>query len=106
MDLNETWKNCMSMWRWISENWKPGMSVSIMKHQWLSKHGYTSDGGLDQNCFFCEYDVQLEHDCENCPGTLVDDEFYCGTLEYCFRDKPHKFYLKLRRLNYKRLKNG
>ena len=36
--LNECWKNCMSMWRWIHDNWEEGMSVYEMKEQWLRKH--------------------------------------------------------------------
>lgn len=104
MDLDKTWKNCMSMWRWVSENWKPGMNVDILKDKWLSKHGFVDDDRPTSGCFFCGY--TNKRGCDNCPGVLVDASFGCHTLKYEWNVKPRKFYLKLRRLNYARLKRG
>ncbi len=106
LTLDQTWKLCMSMWRWIAKQKREGsrLTVEQLKNQWLIAHGYGGKGIRD-NCFFCEY--MASHStmpCEKgCPGTRIDKKFWCLDLSYHFLDNPIAFYNKLVSLNRKRL---
>lgn len=103
--LNQTWKNCLRMWKWIAGEWKKGRTnedVGILKREWVQKHGFI---GITSDCFFCEYATKrYSHDvplCDNCPGHLVDKRFRCFATPYTHH-KPIKFYRKLLQLDAKR----
>lgn len=110
MTLDETWKNCLSMWRWIAKQRRAGswQHVAYLKAEWLTSHGFE---GIEQDCFFCDRrllckktGLNKDNLCINCPARRVDKEFGCCTDEYNFSDKPIAFYNKLVSLNRKRLK--
>ncbi len=103
-NLDRTWKNCLRMWEWISENWKQGMEAESMKSEWLRAHRFSDD--MYNNCFFCEYMDRHRHQttfetCDGCPGALVSRRFHCMNATYCFT-KPKAFYRELVRLDKKR----
>lgn len=107
LTLNETWKLCLAMWRWIARQVRAGrndVDVSKLKDEWLAKKGFDPMEIL-HSCFFCHYttDSDLE-DCEQCPGRKVDPYFGCCGGKYYYRFHPIAFYNKLVRLNRKRLK--
>jgi len=112
MNLNKTWKLCLSMWRWIAEERRKGntLNVEMLKAKWLRKHGFAKDS-IFNDCFFCQYsethDARVEGDCAGCttcPGTRVDRTFDCQDQDngYHFYREPIAFYNKLRALNRKR----
>ena len=123
LTLNETWKQCLSMWWWIAkEIRKYGLKkfnlltedekidfVDSLKEQWLVNHDFDPDE-ITNTCFFCEKGNPAE-DCSRCPGHLVDPSFYCywDTIgekanKYNWCGHPIAFYNKLVSLNRKRLK--
>lgn len=107
--LDLSWKNCRRMWDWVAENYRDGMDVERMKHEWMKKNGFTKQRPHD--CFFCEYEENhYQHGintpyqrCTLCPGYLVDTGFSCTTFEYHYRDNPIAFYQYLLKLDAKRL---
>ena len=111
MNLNETWRLCLSMWRWIAEEQKRGNNklVLSLKVEWLQKHGFEEDF-IENDCFFCRYAVVHKArvrntvGCSDCPGTKVDRLFTCFDNDYSYYYKPIAFYNKLRALNRKRIK--
>ena len=118
MNLEDTWKLCLSMWRWIAKEWKSGnkQSTAILKKQWIEKHGYISEVGnwtpsFAADCFFCDYAWKYSNDesfpdyCRLCPAKKIDKGFQCQSSDYNYDNKPIAFYNKLRSLNRKRLKN-
>lgn len=107
MNLNETWKLCLSMYRWIAEQRRKGNSESVpaLKEEWLRKHGFNpGDDSVMDDCFFCEYNDK--HPCKkegcNCPAKKIDPEFSCISSDYNYIINPIAFYNKLRSLNRKR----
>jgi len=96
MNLEQTWENCLAMWKWISENWD-GCNVHELKKEWLEEHGFSK---IPNDCFFCEYDDTER--CQNCPGRLVDRDFSCQMVAYHYADRPVEFYNKLLELNSRR----
>lgn len=109
MTLDETWKNCLSMWRWIAKEVRGGREYSSgMKIEWLGAHGLKGTQGPN-HCFFCSYRDNNEYEsdpnavCPGCPGSFVDKSFDCMGNDYPY-DEPLKFYNKLVSLNRKRLK--
>lgn len=107
LNLNETWKLCLSMWRWIAKERKRGneTSVSMLKAEWLCKHGFKKDS-VHNDCFFCEYAAKHEvyakttgSDCSDCPGTKIGQNFDCMNSDYNYYHKPIAFYKKLLVLN-------
>lgn len=103
MTLNQIWKNCLRMWKWIDKVWAPGMDVVSMKEEWLREH--MPDVWLMSNCFFCEYneDHQKRMGCGACPGKLVSKSFHCYDHPTYHHEKyPKKFYKKLLQLDAKR----
>ena len=55
LSLNNTWKYCMRMWRWIADRIKAGdkRSVEDLKKAWLQNHDIRY---IENDCFFCDYD--------------------------------------------------
>ncbi len=110
LTLDETWRLCLSMWRWIAKVIKAGdeRSVMVLKEVWLDNHGFPSDGTICGDCFFCEYDDNKEktttEQCCYCPGRKIDEDFNCCDKEYHYGNKSIAFYNKLVQLNRKRLK--
>ena len=106
MTLEETWRLCLSMWRWIAKEKRAGnkREVESLKMEWLDNHGYDEDG-LWCDCFFCDYAYYRKEDmCGSCPVRMVDKNFDCHKEDYNYEKKPVKFYNKLVALNKKRLK--
>ncbi len=106
LTLDETWKLCLSMWRWIAKMKRAGSkrSVKELKGVWCKKHGLWD---VDNDCFFCEHVRQEGKRCTinsqtPCPGNKVDRSFVCINTEYNYAQKPIKFYNKLVSLNKKR----
>ncbi len=97
-NLEETWRLCLSMWRWIAKQIREGSeeSVSDLKEEWLEKEGIEE---IEEDCFFCEYGGG---ECGDCPGRLVDPDFHCANDEYYWVDSPILFCNELIRLNRKR----
>lgn len=108
MTLNKTWKLCLRMWKWISEEWAKELntkSPETLKRQWLQDNGFDFRE-IYLECFFCEWhNRHREPACGNCPGKLVDHSFSC-TLHagYSYNDEPVAFYKELLRLN--RIRKG
>lgn len=103
MTLNQIWKNCLRMWKWIAKVWKPGMDVESLKNQWLWKR--FPELNVNSNCFFCDYQVSKNGftlHCFSCPGILVNKRFNCQNKSYHYRHYPRKFYKKLLQLDAKR----
>lgn len=101
LTLNQTWKYCLRMWKWITEQIKKGNKASIwtLKEEWLKNNGFKNKRIRDK-CFFCNYCHQY---CEKCPACLIEGDFYCMDLDYDYIIEPIKFYNKLIQLNEKRL---
>lgn len=111
MNLNETWKLCLSMWRWIAKERRKDNTkdVNLLKEEWLQKHGF-KESLVKCSCFFCEYSnihkarVKVTGGgCRTCPGTKVDRAFDCMDFDYHFYNHPIAFYNKLHSLNRKRI---
>lgn len=95
--LDECWKNCLSMWRWIAKEVKAGTDADVgdLKVGWLARHGFSN---ISDNCFFCDYGRTYSE----CPGKLVDKDFNCEDEDYDYWEEPIAFYNKLVSLNRKR----
>lgn len=112
MTLNETWKNCLRMWKWIVEqiddkkqlndNNYDNHFMPHLKEEFLKKHHFTKK--IESDCFFCEYSNRgcKSFNCRKCPGIKVDPNFDCLDSSYHFMLNPQKFYRKLLRLNARR----
>lgn len=108
MNLDDTWKNCLSMWRWIAKEVRGGnkRSSACLKRDWLRRRDIRH---ISSDCFFCHFgvthDLQVKNaECEICPASKIDPTFYCMTVEYDYCAEPIAFYNKLVSLNRKRLK--
>ena len=104
MTLDETWKNCLSMWRWIAKMWRLGCSQNVeeLKTEWCEAHGFDM---IESGCFFCHHNGgALENMCRKCPARKVDADFFCMDTHYSYNRHPIAFYNKLVSLNRKRLK--
>ena len=114
LTLDETWRLCLSMWRWIIKKLRinPELDIEELKDEWLEKHYPQID--LMSSCFFCEYDYQRRlkskakrfWDCPFCPMRIVDKSlkaFCCLNTDFWYEKKPIAFYNKLVSLNRKRL---
>lgn len=116
-NLDRCWKNCLRMWKWVSENLPKrftGLStddkegvIDRLKQAWLGQNRFTK--AIDHHCFFCEYDetvLRLNDSvwpCDNCPGKKVGGEqFHCCNTTYHYRNDPKAFYRKLLELDAKR----
>lgn len=104
MTLDETWKNCLSMWRWIAKEVRNGnpKGADSLKIEWTKAHDlYTSA----RSCFFCDYANALNGGCNKCPAWKIEPGFNCSAPEHDHTDNPIAFYNKLVSLNRKRLKD-
>lgn len=109
MTIDEIWKYCLAMWKWIakqseSERFKSGeINLADLKVEWLEKHGpgYYIIG----DCFFCHWNNKKGSGgpCKCCPGKAVDKSFICNDLRWDYFSKPKEFYEKLLKMNKKRL---
>ena len=112
LTLDETWKKCLSMWRWIAKQVKndPGLEVYDLKYEWLENHGY-KDTKIEEGCFFCERvvtimgnDGKIGIGCGGrCPGQEIDKDFNCQATGCHWAYNSIAFYKKLVSLNKKRL---
>ncbi len=103
LTLDQTWKLCLSMWRWIAKQIREGSekSVAELKAQWATKHGYEE---LHNLCFFCAWVKPAGRYCAgDCPGEKVEKNFDCNNAKYDYEDEPIAFCNKLVSLNRKRL---
>lgn len=107
ISLNQTWKNCLRMWKWIDKVYDPDSwmkcDVEDLKKEWLRKH--IPDADITANCFFCEYNEshpKFDETCSHCPGKLVSRSFHCvDRPSYRYDRNPMKFYPKLLQLDAK-----
>ncbi len=106
-NLDRCWKNCLRMWKWISENYDENNGVLVLKRDWFFSHRFKKR--ILAECFFCEWAGQngqtnfvAENGCPECPGALVDARFKCGNIRYEYSTKPKAFYAKLLELDAKR----
>ena len=111
-ELGRSWKNCLRMWKWISENLPNGfmelnldrcrMVVYALKEKWMKKHHYK---GILFHCFFCHYnDNNGGCLCDNCPAKKVErrlGNYWCESKYHWFID-PVNFYQYLLKLDTKR----
>ncbi len=109
-NLDETWRLCLKMWKWIVKEWRKGkgQNVEILKAVWLKKNHFKD---IKDDCFFCNYAVRVfkrgrleKYVCYYCPAAKIDKEFSCVLSECNYFRSPDKFLNKLRALNRKRLK--
>ncbi len=110
--LDRCWKNCLRMWKWITENWNAKCDIDNMKYEWLAGHGFRRKSIFSNACcFFCEH--QATHGrghfeyrgvpkCKHCPGVYVSKTFDCYAKTYHYENKPKAFYRKLLQLDAKR----
>ncbi|MAF25285.1 hypothetical protein CL634_06885 [bacterium] len=99
MSLEDTWYNCLKMWKWIAGQIKKdeNLDVDVLKEKWLKKYKFSA---VHANCFFCEYIAKRDDVfCRKCPGCKVDKEFDCRSVKYYYFHKPVAFYEKLVELN-------
>ena len=108
INLDETWRLCLQMWKWIVKEWKKRIRedytdldsnflVEELKEEWLAKHKF---GYIRNTCFFCKY---AGINCSECPARKIDKRFDCMKCEYNFGYKPVEFLKKITRLNKIRL---
>lgn len=103
-NLNDTWKHCQQMWKWVAKKREEGYGASIvdLKDEWCNKHGSKN---IKADCFFCHYvKTHAGNGCIRCPGGKVDKDFGCENPLYDYVRKPTKFYKEVKRLNRIRLK--
>ncbi len=100
LNLDETWRLCLMMWKWIAKQKKAGntSNVYLLKRTWLKKHGYKGNT-VDGDCFFCEYTRQYSSNCYYCPPGKIEAGFRCDDKNCSYYDNPIFFYKKLLRLN-------
>ena len=113
--LDRSWKNCLRMWKWISENLSDGfmkldfnrrrMVVYALKEKWMKKHYHKS---ILFRCFFCHYDHNNNNNgspsCANCPAKKVERRLgshWCEHKYHWFMN-PVNFYQYLLKLDAKR----
>ena len=100
--LDRTWRNCLRMWKWVSENYDGEVPMSQMKYKWLKENRFTKP--IHGDCFFCDFakDDPRDTGCHKCPGRLVSPRFTCTAVTYSYVTKTKKFYKKLLELDAKR----
>lgn len=107
LTLDETWEQCLAMWKWISRQCKnkkrPQISfIQDLKKEWLVKNGI-EPYELNHDCFFCEHDRNYRGLCFSCPAKKIDAKFHCDNTGNSWTTEPRKFYAKLKELNKIRL---
>ncbi len=107
LNLDETWRLCLQMWKWIARERRKNQRTDIgtLKRQWLREHGIES---IRFSCFFCEYGQRFVNSslCQKCPAKMVDKNFNCEKdgRYYHWSERPVAFYNKLVQLNKRRKK--
>ena len=112
-ELDRCWKNCLRMWKWVSENLPEkfmGLNfdsrrtvVYALKEEWMERHQYK---GIVSYCFFCHY-VSNNNDsflCGYCPARKVEyrlKNYWCER-KYHWSVDPVNFYQYLLKLDAKR----
>jgi len=105
LTLEQTWKYCLAMWKWIAEQKKDGSRkrVRTLKAEWLKAHNFE---GIFNNCFFCNWAGGWRGNmCSYCPSLMVDPDVHGEYINWCFKPKhhweesPEAFYAELLRLN-------
>lgn len=96
MTLDETWKNCLKLWKFVARRVRGHTTVYDLKAEWMDEHNFY---GVELNCFFCEASAG---NCRTCPGAIIDPDFRCDNDEYDWNNHPIKFYKELVSLNRKR----
>ena len=104
LTLDMAFDLCLEQWDWVKAEIEAGSKLSVegLKSQWCKENGYEAIWGY---CFFCEQ-PRIDFDsplCDNCPGRLVDPEFYCNNNKYHYEYQPLAFHAELVRLNKIRL---
>lgn len=101
ISLEQTWRLCLKMWKWIALKYleNPQRSVNNLKQQWLDENGFDSNP-IQSGCFFCHYKGGDKDCIDNCPGVLIDQDFFCTYHEYDYWSQPLAFYQELLRLNH------
>ena len=96
-NLNETWRFCLQLWRWVAKQVRAGRTdVEILKKEWLKEHDFDD---VWSNCFFCEYRKARHCGCDLCPARKVDKAFDCLDSDYHYIYNPVKFFNRLVKLN-------
>ncbi len=105
LKLDDTWKYCRAMWKWIVKVRKSGSrkSVDSLKSEWLADSIFGTQK-IDSDCFFCEYYITNrrgpDNDCfTRCPGAKIDPGFSCTCSDYHYEDDPEAFYKKIVQLD-------
>lgn len=104
LTLEQTWAECLKMWKWIVENYKKlELTIWNAKRKWLNENGYRNVK-VKGACFFCHYVARgedVKKGCFICPGALVDATFHCATFhsDYHWSNTPENFYHKLLELD-------
>ena len=102
LTLDETWKQCLEMWKWIAKQVRGGDKDEVwhLKVRWLEAHGIGEED-INSDCFFCEYTGRWGNrfgNCGICPAVKVDPDFRCQDTWYDFEEEPIKFYNKISRI--------
>lgn len=110
LTLNQTWRKCLKMWKWIVENLNKDEDVDELKDRYVEEK-LKGDVDIYNGCYFCDWNSQqgIYTDpldslpaCSQCPGVLVSPKFRCEGKSYCWHTKPRAFYRKLLELDKKR----
>ena len=92
LTLEETWKQCRAMWKWIKKRRLAGdaRNVEELKADWSEDHGF-GDADIVFHCFFCHHNENFggnsPDDCHLCPAKTIDPDFHC------FKHASHHFEL-------------
>ena len=91
MMIDEIWKQCIKMWRWIVRQIEAGDERTIhkLKRTWLQEHGFSPS--IHGACFFCESCTN----CGNCPGAIIDECFSCFRDDIAYNLHPKAFLKEL-----------
>ena len=83
LTLDQTWEQCLAMWKWISRQCK-GKSerwcrtgIRDLKARWLADNGFESIH-VTQDCFLCDRTDPTstwDWDCYKCPACKIDCDF-------------------------------
>ena len=95
MALDEIWKQCLKMWRWIVRQPCP-RDIGKLKREWLRKHGFND---IFCDCFFCDAVKENKSRCLQCPGKKVDKSFDCNNDDYYYYEKHAAFLRKITELD-------
>ncbi len=103
LNLDETWRLCLKMWKWVVKQRRSGRKDNIdsLKEEWCDENHYQE---IILSCFFCEYDKRYGNQCFSCPARRIEKDFKChGAVAIHYFFNPEEFYKNLLRLNKIRL---